>query len=453
MGHLSLILALFTTAKVALAAPDALILTYRTATITQCFAAGIGGMPSLNVGGPTAVIEMPAITGGPVPIQVEAPSCQACGCNTCVQTVTYEATYDCFCAQGLCPQVYAVTETYRGMTAPPTVAETDIPFGFTCDVQTCYTCGPTPITATITHPVSDKPYITNFPQPPALTPGVKADDVVPAWRGDPVPPIHGDVHSAAWGDNYSPSQDGQVPASQGFPVWDDRPLVPAPDHDYTHPVTGDDSHIPTQDDEPSSPQDDQTYSPQYNGDGVPWNDDDLPAWSDDATPAQDDYDTPTKDDDQPPSGSNINSPVNPSFNPGPVPETAPTAAADSDSDTRPEVVPEPNNKAGPPADDEFVNSPAKTSLISMVAPIATTGADSNPEAHPVSVPGTDHQAAPDAGDQHKPAPDSGYDSSPFPSQGSDDAPFVYVTNYASKPQILTMCCTLLIFIICLIPLL
>ncbi|KAJ3520970.1 hypothetical protein NM208_g13499 [Fusarium decemcellulare] len=282
MGHPSLILALFTTAKVALAAPDALILTYQTATITQCFAADMGGMPSFNVGGPTAVIEMPAITGGPIPIQVEAPSCQACGCNTCVQTVTYEATYDCFCAKGLCPQVYAVTETYRGMTAPPKVASTDIPFGFTCDVQTCYTCGPTPITATITHLVSDKPYITSFPQPPAVTPNFKADDAVPAWRGHPVPPLHGDVHSAAWGDNYSPSQDGQAPASQGFPVWDDRPLVPAPG---VHPVPEADGDIPTQDDQTSS---------HDNGDGIPWNDDYVPAWNDDAAPPQDDHNTPAQ---------------------------------------------------------------------------------------------------------------------------------------------------------------
>lgn len=41
------------------------------------------------------------------------------------------------------------------MASRPTVASTNIPFGFTAEVQTCTTCGHTPVVATITRPVSD----------------------------------------------------------------------------------------------------------------------------------------------------------------------------------------------------------------------------------------------------------------------------------------------------------
>ncbi|KAK1725523.1 uncharacterized protein BDZ83DRAFT_791892 [Colletotrichum acutatum] len=126
----------------------------RTATIVQCFTK----QPFAPLRGScmaTPAVGLPAVTGQPITVQLQAPNCNKCGCDTCVHTVFYTTEYDAFCSTGLAKQMYAVTETYRGMPSKPTVTSTGVPFGFTAEVQTCTTCGPTPVVATITRPVSE----------------------------------------------------------------------------------------------------------------------------------------------------------------------------------------------------------------------------------------------------------------------------------------------------------
>jgi hypothetical protein len=131
----------------------------RTATITQCFTRdGLSPPATVTVPGPTCVVHKPAVTGEAIIVEVQAPDCH-CGCPTCVHTLEYTTKYPAFCSTGLFEQVYVITETYSGMEAKPTKHEHDLPYGFTCDVQTCTTCGPEPVTATITYPVSDRPYM------------------------------------------------------------------------------------------------------------------------------------------------------------------------------------------------------------------------------------------------------------------------------------------------------
>jgi hypothetical protein len=153
---------------------DGVLFAYQTATITECFSMGDGlePTPRLSIGGNAPIIHRPAVTGRPIIVEVEAPRCNSCGCDACAHTEVYTLTCDAFCDTGLCKQAYVVTETYSGMTAKPTLAPTDLPFGFTCDVQTCTTCGPEPITATITYPLTDRLYINKVPAPTGV-PGVK----------------------------------------------------------------------------------------------------------------------------------------------------------------------------------------------------------------------------------------------------------------------------------------
>ncbi|KAI3528892.1 hypothetical protein CABS01_05388 [Colletotrichum abscissum] len=130
------------------------LLACRTATIVQCFTK----QPFAPLCGScmaTPIVRLPAVTGQPITVQLQAPNCNKCGCDTCVHTISYTTEYDTFCSTGLAKQVYAVTETYRGMPSKPTVTSADVPFGFTAEVQTCATCGPTPVVATITRPVSE----------------------------------------------------------------------------------------------------------------------------------------------------------------------------------------------------------------------------------------------------------------------------------------------------------
>lgn len=134
------------------AATQQVVLTYRTATITQCFTA-TGLPPVFNDCAPTPVIRRPAAAGAPICVEIQAPNCRNCGCDTCVQTISYTTAYDAFCSTGLYKQEYAVTETYSGVAAKPTIPAADVPLGFTRDVEVCTTCGPTPVTATITRPI------------------------------------------------------------------------------------------------------------------------------------------------------------------------------------------------------------------------------------------------------------------------------------------------------------
>lgn len=186
---------LLTVAKAQSVLIDGVLFAYQTATITECFPMGGSGLeptPSLSIGGNAPIIHRPAVTGQPIIVEVEAPSCDSCGCDTCAHTEVYTLTCDVFCDAGLCKQAYVVTETYSGMTAKPTLAETGLPFGFTCDVQTCTSCGPEPITATITYPLTDRLYINKVPAPT----GVPGDS-------EPGVGVPGAKKPAA----YSPSQE------------------------------------------------------------------------------------------------------------------------------------------------------------------------------------------------------------------------------------------------------
>ncbi|KAF4450272.1 hypothetical protein F53441_6554 [Fusarium austroafricanum] len=147
------------------AADDAVQLTYRTATITQCFIRDTLTRTINGPVGPTCVVKKPANTGDPITIQVQAPNCEACGCKTCVQTMAYTTKFYAFCSTGLYEQDYVITETYSGLDTKPTMDSHSLPFGFTCDVQTCTSCGPEPITATITYPVTNRPYMNAVSHP------------------------------------------------------------------------------------------------------------------------------------------------------------------------------------------------------------------------------------------------------------------------------------------------
>ncbi|RSL44929.1 hypothetical protein CEP54_014484 [Fusarium duplospermum] len=164
---------------------DGVLFAYQTATITECFPMGGGGLeptPGLSIGGNAPIIHRPAVTGQPIIVEVDAPRCDSCGCDACVHTEVYTLTCDAFCDTGLCKQAYVVTETYSGMTAKPTLGPTDLPFGFTCDVQTCTSCGPEPITATITYPLTDRLYVNKVPAPTGVHGGSEPGVGVPGGK-------------------------------------------------------------------------------------------------------------------------------------------------------------------------------------------------------------------------------------------------------------------------------
>ncbi|KAK2060627.1 hypothetical protein LY76DRAFT_476935, partial [Colletotrichum caudatum] len=129
------------------------ILTVRTATVTQCFTAS-AILPNCVACAPTPTIHPALVPGGPIGIVIEAPKCDKCGFNDYTQTVKYTTEYDAFCSTGITRQKYECTEIYKGVPATPTILSVKVPFGFSEQVRTCYTCGPTPITATITQPVT-----------------------------------------------------------------------------------------------------------------------------------------------------------------------------------------------------------------------------------------------------------------------------------------------------------
>ncbi|CCF35548.1 hypothetical protein CH063_07303 [Colletotrichum higginsianum] len=142
-------------AFVSAAVAQQVILAVRTSTVIQCVTVTPGLLPICAGCAPIPTIHPPTITGGPICVEIEAPECKRCGCNTCTQTVKYTTEYDAFCSTGITRQKYEVTETYKGVAAKPTIPSADIPLGFTKEVQTCTTCGPTPITATITRPITE----------------------------------------------------------------------------------------------------------------------------------------------------------------------------------------------------------------------------------------------------------------------------------------------------------
>ncbi|KAF4961689.1 hypothetical protein FGADI_52 [Fusarium gaditjirri] len=166
----------------------------RTATITQCFTRdGLRPPATVTVPGPTCVVHKPAVTGAAIIVEVQAPDCH-CGCPTCVHTLEYTTKYPAFCSTGIFEQEYVITETYSGMEAKPTKHEHDLPYGFTCDVQTCTTCGPEPVTATITYPVSDRPYMNEVAptEMPMAKPGKEQPEEQHEEQGNAAPKVTGD---------------------------------------------------------------------------------------------------------------------------------------------------------------------------------------------------------------------------------------------------------------------
>ncbi|KAL3299837.1 hypothetical protein RB213_009407 [Colletotrichum asianum] len=159
------------------AALENMTLTWRTATITQCFAFTFETPSVCNGHCVRPFVNKPVAQNEPITVQIQAPSCNSCGCDACAHTIAYTTTYDSFCSTGLSRQVYAVTETYSGVEAKPTVASLSVPLGFTAEVQTCTMCGDKPVTATITYPVPDAAYITGISGPFPAPPGAKSYEI------------------------------------------------------------------------------------------------------------------------------------------------------------------------------------------------------------------------------------------------------------------------------------
>jgi hypothetical protein len=244
--------ALFTIVR---AADDGIQLTYATATITQCFTQGGLAVPTVTVVAPTCIIKQPAVTGGPIIVEVQAPDCD-CGCPTCVQTLEYTTKYPAFCSTGLYDQEYVITETYKGMEAKPTM-DHDLPFGFTYDVQTCTTCGPEAVTATITYPVSDRPYINDVTYPTEMPIVVKPID---SDNGYEVP-----EDSKSEDDSYYPgAQEGSKSEDDSY-YPDAQPGSKSEDDSHYPGAQGDsksedDSYYP--DSQPGSKSETEPYSPE-----------------------------------------------------------------------------------------------------------------------------------------------------------------------------------------------
>ncbi|KAH7244163.1 uncharacterized protein BKA55DRAFT_691977 [Fusarium redolens] len=198
----------------------------RIATITQCFTRdGLSPLATVTVPGPTCVVHKPAVTGEAIIVEVQAPDCH-CGCPTCVHTLEYTTKYPAFCSTGLFEQVYVITETYSGMEAKPTKHEHDLPYGFTCDVQTCTTCGPEPVTATITYPVSDRPYMNEVAptEMPMAKPGnEKPGNEKPEEQGNAAPKVTGDDNGFQSSVRPSTVPDSPESASPGEST--DRPVI------------------------------------------------------------------------------------------------------------------------------------------------------------------------------------------------------------------------------------
>ncbi|KAF5633559.1 hypothetical protein F25303_9081 [Fusarium sp. NRRL 25303] len=166
-------LATLALAAVVGAADNAVQYVLATATITQCASLEVLTQTvDTELLGPICIMKYPEISGGPIIVEVEAPECD-CGCKTCINTIEYTTYFPAFCSTGFDEQKYVITETYKGMEAQPTIGSQSIPFGFTCDVRTCTTCGSEPMTATITYPVNGHPYINGGagPTPMPAKPG------------------------------------------------------------------------------------------------------------------------------------------------------------------------------------------------------------------------------------------------------------------------------------------
>lgn len=180
---LATILAVAILSRLATADDEICALEVRTATVTECFPnTGTPVTPSCRASCPTPMAY--AHPNGPIFVEVEAPKCDSCGCDSCVHTNVYTTTYDVFCPTGISQQEYVVTETYSGMSGRPTMpSSTHLPFGFTAGVKTCNECGDEPMTATITYPATGCPYILGMSEPTGAPEGVPAYEVCTTGTG------------------------------------------------------------------------------------------------------------------------------------------------------------------------------------------------------------------------------------------------------------------------------
>ncbi|KAE9568562.1 hypothetical protein CGCF415_v008772 [Colletotrichum fructicola] len=204
-GHRWMPAVAVTSAAAISAAPEKITLTWRTATITQCFAFTFETPSVCNGHCVRPFVQKPVAQHEPITVQIQAPSCNSCGCDACAHTIAYTTTYDSFCSTGLSRQVYAVTETYSGVEAKPTVASLSVPLGFTAEVQTCTTCGDKPVTATITYPVPDAAYITGISGPFPAPPGAKSYEINMSGSLGASPSQDGDDAGAGFASTVAPT--------------------------------------------------------------------------------------------------------------------------------------------------------------------------------------------------------------------------------------------------------
>lgn len=142
------------------------------------------------------------------------PSCQECGCATCVHANVYTTSFATFCPEGITTQVYVVKELYTGMAAPPSVTQRpEVPLGFAQGVHTCHSCGPKPITTQLIYPADGCPF-AGGQSGPAPAPGGMPGWVVSPDKGGP---------------GFTPAQDGKgwipaPPKPEGGAYWGGQSL-------------------------------------------------------------------------------------------------------------------------------------------------------------------------------------------------------------------------------------
>ncbi|GAW13729.1 hypothetical protein ANO14919_031180 [Xylariales sp. No.14919] len=147
-------------------------LAYTSFAVTECVgetssmldpAAGQPAVPPLVMTDPGK----PGVVGvypETVTVSYTMPPCTYCGCPDCTVLSSFVTTCSAFNTAGtlgMGVQTYAITETYLGLSSLPRFEQpTQIPYGFTSQVETCGpgVCGPHAITATMTYPIGGGPF-------------------------------------------------------------------------------------------------------------------------------------------------------------------------------------------------------------------------------------------------------------------------------------------------------
>lgn len=134
--------------------------TYTTSVVTECFSS-----TQTNFVAPQAT----PTQGSDGYYTVSMPECRDCGCTDCGFTNTYTSTYQVFGPAGTQVATYSVKEVYKGMNT--TVDGGSVPYGFETGVQTCTSgCGKDAVTATLTYPRGQQPYVTTMTNIPTGVP-------------------------------------------------------------------------------------------------------------------------------------------------------------------------------------------------------------------------------------------------------------------------------------------